>query len=826
LAACCHLRKHSRNNSLHSNTQVIPYPLGNALGSIIASGTVVDASNAQGLPNPNFQSALLGASSQQCAFIEDSFEDAFQFPVLNLSRWMPVSATVLDHCPKPGAVGAANAATCTALMASQLQLNVPLPNYPSGDNGAIITLSQKPCVGSTACCVGSSCANWASAHLSSLGCIHYGVLETEAAFNIPPTSGGIAFFGTYIYGPTNSPGFDPSWNEIDQTFVNGASGGMEFHGSLFLSNPGNPSNAQEDKDVFDNTGVNCNSFVPQKGQPGNIRGQNAAYACPLYSTQMAAQYHTYKLIWTPAWLAWTVDNIVYRNSSAAPWRPVTMRPLLRTNIGTAASVASLPDANVYIRRIRYTRMDAAGMRGDYANSYVLQTAFNCASSVACHGSAFSAASGALQLSQSAASIAAAGRRRLAQSNAPVLSTNGTLLSPTVGPMPVSAYLSELASVTNATQGIVASVLPGVLANQVVVTITSHTISGTVLVTGITFASWTSAVQAAFINGLAMDVVPTPDQIFVSNAADASLLASWQAIPITPSGTLPSGILVSYTVDGYACPATYNASNPCLDAGYSLASGDVHVLNSVGSSSNVYAAVAQALSPSSGLSMTDVSPCIPSVAQLSCMGSDGMPLIAATVGVGINVFTPPSTTSASTTVSAAASAGSSSADMLEALFDSALNSGIISTALENAGIGTAAAPSNVQTARATRAAANGGTCPVPPTGPVVLPGPTTIAVSTVTTTSTTTDPTTGATTTVVVVNTTNVTTTSPGAGYYSSVSNADSTKQRTYMAVAIAFVVAFGVGLVGFGAGIAVVNARLSKHLQAQQPPAKIATNDM
>jgi hypothetical protein len=100
------------------------------------------------------------------------------------------------------------------------------------------------------------------------------------------------------------------------------------------------------------------------------------------------------------------------------------------------------------------------------------------------------------------------------------------------------------------------------------------------------------------------------------------------------------------------------------------------------------------------------------------------------------------------------------------------------------------------------------------------------VSTVTTTSTTTDPTTGATTTVVVVNTTNVTTTSPGAGYYSSVSNADSTKQRTYMAVAIAFVVAFGVGLVGFGAGIAVVNARLSKHLQAQQPPAKIATNDM
>jgi len=473
-------------------------------------------------------------------------------------------------------------------MASQLQLNVPLPNYPSGDNGAIITLSQKPCVGSTACCVGSSCANWASAHLSSLGCIHYGVLETEAAFNIPPTSGGIAFFGTYIYGPTNSPGFDPSWNEIDQTFVNGASGGMEFQcvleplrqrapvslsrplvsGSLFLSNPGNPSNAQEDKDVFDNTGVNCNSFVPQKGQPGNIRGQNAAYACPLYSTQMAAQYHTYKLIWTPSWLAWTVDNIVYRNSSAAPWRPVTMRPLLRTNIGTAASVASLPDANVYIRRIRYTRMDAAGMRGDYANSFVLQTAFNCASSVACHGSAFSAASGALQLSQSAASIAAAGRRRLAQSNAPVLSTNGTLLSPTVGPMPVSAYLSELASVTNATQGIVASVLPGVLANQVVVTITSHTISGTMLVTGggITFTSWTSAVQAAFINGLAVDVVPTPDQIFVSTGASAPLLL--------PRGSAQRALTPARQPPTRRCsppgrPSPFSPAAPCHRASWSL-----------------------------------------------------------------------------------------------------------------------------------------------------------------------------------------------------------------------------------------------------------------
>jgi hypothetical protein len=164
-------------------------------------------------------------------------------------------------------------------------------------------------------------------------------------------------------------------------------------------------------------------------------------------------------------------------------------------------------------------------------------------------------------------------------------------------------------------------------------------------------------------------------------------------------------------------------------------------------------------------MRDVSPCIPSVAQLSCgAGSDGMPLIAATVGVGINVFTPPLTTPASTTVPAAASAGSTSADVLEALFDSALNSGIISTALVNAGIGTAAAPSNVQTARATRAAANGGTCPVPPTGPVVLPGS-------------------------------------------SSSSACTNKKQNTYMAVMIAFIVAFASAALLLGVQTAQLGAQ-------------------
>ena len=63
-----------------------------------------------------------------------------------------------------GGRSAANAATCTAMMANQMQIGVPLPGYPTGDIGLIMTLSQTPCANG-GCCVGSSCANWA-------GCVH------------------------------------------------------------------------------------------------------------------------------------------------------------------------------------------------------------------------------------------------------------------------------------------------------------------------------------------------------------------------------------------------------------------------------------------------------------------------------------------------------------------------------------------------------------------------------------------------------------------------------------------------------------------------------
>ena len=72
-------------------------------------------------------------------------------------------------------------------MASQVQLAAQLPASTGGGIGAILTLSQDPCAanGGTACCnaKGTICAKWAGAHMVSAGCIQYGVLEVEAAFN-------------------------------------------------------------------------------------------------------------------------------------------------------------------------------------------------------------------------------------------------------------------------------------------------------------------------------------------------------------------------------------------------------------------------------------------------------------------------------------------------------------------------------------------------------------------------------------------------------------------------------------------------------------------
>lgn len=75
-----------------------------------------------------------------------------------------------------------------------------------------------------------------------------------------------------------------------------------------------------------------------KGVPKSVAGGGTV---PPYTQELASSFNVYKTIWTPTWLAWMVNNVVMRNETYdvrpnyVPWRPVTMRPLLRTNVGSA-----------------------------------------------------------------------------------------------------------------------------------------------------------------------------------------------------------------------------------------------------------------------------------------------------------------------------------------------------------------------------------------------------------------------------------------------------------------------------------------------------------
>lgn len=144
-----------------------------------------------------------------------------------------------DHCPSAGAVGAASPGTCTLLDPAMLATNVDLTAHgyvkdaaavpADTGKGAVMTLSQAECYSATTgvnnpnCCQTSTlkngqktqvCASWAGTHISSNFGVQYGVLETEAAFNLTVNGGAYVFFGSYMYGgkiPTGATAVDQSW---------------------------------------------------------------------------------------------------------------------------------------------------------------------------------------------------------------------------------------------------------------------------------------------------------------------------------------------------------------------------------------------------------------------------------------------------------------------------------------------------------------------------------------------------------------------------------------------------------------------------------------
>ena len=168
--------------------------------------------------------------------MEDGFEETFNSPLLNTTRWLAEELDGQEHCvglPPSGPT------TCTMMMASQVKLNATLPD---GSKGAILALSQDPCTANPASCAnakGTIQAYWAGAHLVSAGCIQYGVLELEAAFAMPANAGAFYFTALYIVNGAS----DPAWNELDMGFINNVLGQLEYHATAFTAAYRTPTGA-------------------------------------------------------------------------------------------------------------------------------------------------------------------------------------------------------------------------------------------------------------------------------------------------------------------------------------------------------------------------------------------------------------------------------------------------------------------------------------------------------------------------------------------------------------------------------------------------------
>jgi hypothetical protein len=209
-------------------------------------------------------------------------------------------------------------------------------------------------------------------------------------------------WGNSYNGGLPSPNCDVSWNEIDILAYNDTMNGPSYGTSLFVSksataytnNVGPQAGLYSIHDQYANGSSSC-QFSTGNGMDCTRNTLNAWQSCPAsplclsypypnaaalgmpasvagggapggvgpgvppYSQAIANRWANYKLVWTPTWLAWMIDGVVMRNESNAvrningpappggvqggyvPWRPVTVRPLIRTNTGSAPLISGL-----------------------------------------------------------------------------------------------------------------------------------------------------------------------------------------------------------------------------------------------------------------------------------------------------------------------------------------------------------------------------------------------------------------------------------------------------------------------------------------------------
>ena len=96
--------------------------------------------------------------------------------------------------------------------------------------------------------------------------------------------------------------------------------------------------------------------------PGEHKESFDQSTVPRFDGYIAKEYHNYTITWTPDYIAWQLDEVVFRNVNKAgraaeemrsPWRPQSIRLIFHTGNG---SLHPLPAAHVYIQRFAYAPM--------------------------------------------------------------------------------------------------------------------------------------------------------------------------------------------------------------------------------------------------------------------------------------------------------------------------------------------------------------------------------------------------------------------------------------------------------------------------------------
>ena len=296
---------------------------------------------------------------------------------------------------------------------------------------------------------------------------------------------------TYVvYGAT-----DPAWNEIDIGMINNVLGDLEFHATVFTADKDTPTTTMMDALNFAGQPIGTSASVTSPvATINNIKAPKV-----FYNASFASQFHTYKVVWTKNTVTWMVDTTVYRNISYAPWRPMSIRQILRTNMGVNAVGPAYPDSNVYLRRIRYTPL----------SDKAVADAYRCASSFACSGAMpkppNAVATSYVSVTSSAAAVA--GGRHLLDA---VMDAGRTL------------------------EAAVANIVPGVPVADVDASPTAYGITFRLIIDRLNpqgLASLTTdaysvymgdGLQPSLISGLAADVIPGPrDVVIKSVSQDAS-----------------------------------------------------------------------------------------------------------------------------------------------------------------------------------------------------------------------------------------------------------------------------------------------------------------